>query len=853
MTLPAPRLDDRTFELLSDDAKRFIALRCPEWTDLSVHDPGTVLVEAFAYLTEALLYRLNRLPEKAYVEFLRLLGVALEAPTAARASLTFTIDAPAREELVVPAGTRVAAARGGPPGAAIVFATVSKATIPAGARETSALALHCEHVEGELVAVGTGLPGQSYAVQRPPIIAPSGDALDLVVGVELRADELGPGVVARRFGEKQFRIWLERGRAPGAEDDPCVYVADRLTGTLSFAPAIGLVDDRRRAGLPAFEVPGEGREIRAWYRRGGGPEGNVAAGELTSLKDLVAGAQVRVRNAGPAVGGRAAESVASALQRGPEELRDLRRAVTAGDFETLARRIGGVARARAVTQVELWEHGRPGTVEVVLVPELPPEVRGEDDAGVTAEALRARHAEGIRVRIQDDLDARRPIGTRCQVSWARYKTVVIKATVRAYRVADPEAVKAAVLSRLHRYVSPLPSPDGEGGAWPFGGELPRYTVSHIIHSVPGVSGVDSVRFVVDEVPASTAALAADSFQRRTWYAGGEGALYRTMSDAESWEQVGRFDGQQVTVVAAHGTRAGLVAAAAHVLPDMAKSLVHVSPDCGETWARPQEFTAVSDLAWTERDGKPLLLVATAEGLYELPASHEAPALQVAVAPGAPKLGLAAVACAQDARGNWIAAVAARDRKGVFLSGRGGATGTFVVQPDLQHQDVRRLEVQDDGVRTRIWAGLFTPSAEDKGNGCFFLETTGAGAWTPVSQGWEGGSCLALAFDGPTVYAATNHRGVLTLDASTSPLVWQKPPLGCGLPQRAGQQKPFEPVVAVAARRGIVLTGGAMGVFRRDPDEIYRHRSGREIEPEKLPIPSTSVLCSGRHDIHVEQG
>ena len=61
MALPVPNLDDRRFQDLVDDAKRQIARRCPEWTDHNVSDPGVTLVELFAYMTDQLIYRLNRL------------------------------------------------------------------------------------------------------------------------------------------------------------------------------------------------------------------------------------------------------------------------------------------------------------------------------------------------------------------------------------------------------------------------------------------------------------------------------------------------------------------------------------------------------------------------------------------------------------------------------------------------------------------------------------------------------------------------------------------------------------------------------------------------------------------------
>ena len=69
MTLPMPHLDDRRFQGLVDDAKRLIAARCPEWSDHNVSDPGVTLIEAFAFMTDELVYRLNRVPDKLYIAF----------------------------------------------------------------------------------------------------------------------------------------------------------------------------------------------------------------------------------------------------------------------------------------------------------------------------------------------------------------------------------------------------------------------------------------------------------------------------------------------------------------------------------------------------------------------------------------------------------------------------------------------------------------------------------------------------------------------------------------------------------------------------------------------------------------
>ncbi|WP_299539799.1 putative baseplate assembly protein [uncultured Streptomyces sp.] len=112
MALPSPNLDDRRFQQLVDEAKRYVQQRSPEWTDHNVSDPGVTLIETFAYMVDQLLYRLNRVPDKNYAAFLDLLGVTLFPPTAARAEVDFWLSAPQPETVLLPAGTEVATPRG---------------------------------------------------------------------------------------------------------------------------------------------------------------------------------------------------------------------------------------------------------------------------------------------------------------------------------------------------------------------------------------------------------------------------------------------------------------------------------------------------------------------------------------------------------------------------------------------------------------------------------------------------------------------------------------------------------------------------------------------------------------------
>ncbi|KOT36566.1 baseplate J family protein [Streptomyces caelestis] len=128
MALPSPNLDDRRFQQLVDEAKRYVRQRAPEWTDHNVSDPGVTLIETFAYLVDQLLYRLNRVPDKNYTAFLDLLGIRLFPPTAAGADVDFWLSAPQPDTVALPPGTEVTTA-GGESDEPVVFTTTDELRI----------------------------------------------------------------------------------------------------------------------------------------------------------------------------------------------------------------------------------------------------------------------------------------------------------------------------------------------------------------------------------------------------------------------------------------------------------------------------------------------------------------------------------------------------------------------------------------------------------------------------------------------------------------------------------------------------------------------------------------------------
>lgn len=130
MSIPQIVLDDRRFQDLVSEARLRVTRTCPEWTEHNVSDPGITLIELFAWMTDMLVYRVNRLPDKLHVALLELLGIRLQAPTAAFTELRFRLAGPARETVRLAAGdTEVGTIRTANE-ASIVFQTTEDFVIP---------------------------------------------------------------------------------------------------------------------------------------------------------------------------------------------------------------------------------------------------------------------------------------------------------------------------------------------------------------------------------------------------------------------------------------------------------------------------------------------------------------------------------------------------------------------------------------------------------------------------------------------------------------------------------------------------------------------------------------------------
>jgi predicted phage baseplate assembly protein len=608
--IPIPNLDDRRFQNLVDEAKRLVQKRCPEWTDHNVSDPGVTFIETFAYMTDLLLYRLNRVPDRNYLRFLELIGIRLFPPTAATVPVTFWLAAPQEQTITVPAGALVQTLRGEVPEETVVF-TVTETLDIVSAERTNIMSIdntgldrdHTQRVgvssffaftrqpEGNdtmlvglsqaapkciiLIRADCDIEGVGVDPTNPPLVweawadddwqpcevfldetgglnrtgsiiiqippghvesiihdqragwlrcrvidpvedmpfysaSPRVNALtSVVIGGTTEAENstiianeilgVSEGVPGQRFevenrpivpsraplrmqvgSEDGWEDWeeVESFADSGPEDKH--FRVDRAMGEILLGPAVRL----REGPLRYYgAVPQKGYGIRLIeYRSGGGRAGNVAQNALCIMKSSIPFV-TRVENRVPATGGVDGEEIEDAKLRGPITLRTLGRAVTAEDYEQLAREAAPeVARVRCVPASSPEE---AGVVRVLVVPA----VMGEDYRLRFEELV---PSEPTLKRIAEYLEQKRTIGARVVVEPPVYQGVTIVARIKARGGVDPARLEADASLALYKYLHPIEGgPDGRG--WPFGRPAHVGEVYATLQRLPGTELVESAR------------------------------------------------------------------------------------------------------------------------------------------------------------------------------------------------------------------------------------------------------------------------------------------------------------------------------------------------------------------------
>jgi hypothetical protein len=452
---------DKDFNSLRRALLRFAQYRLPEWTDRSPADFGMLMVDMFAFMGDVNLYYQDRIAEQTLIEFatersnvvnlLRLIGYELLQPVPAFAQVDLVFQ-PGIPSVVIPTG--------------LLFRTIGIAspqvfeylepdltinldsdqveTLSDGRRRYRDLPIRQgTTVAWHVIGTSTSEANQSFALNPGPVVPDT---------LEVEVDEGAGWIRWDRRDSLLYDIGPD-GRVRLSEPDARHYYV-RFDANSNAAVHFG---DGRFGRRPPMGP------IRATYRTGGGPAGNVPAGTIQEALSPVPNLD-EVTNRLPAAGGQDAESTADARRFGPLAFRSQDRAVTESDYETMAHLAGGVAKARARTRS--WN-----LVDLYVAP-----------AGESCRPV----PETLRRRLLAFLEDRRMAGTFVRVLDAGCVPIDISVEVAYDERYRGDAVRQGVEEAIAEHLA------YENVA--FGQSIYLSAVHNAIEDVPGVRLVTITRF-----------------------------------------------------------------------------------------------------------------------------------------------------------------------------------------------------------------------------------------------------------------------------------------------------------------------------------------------------------------------
>jgi hypothetical protein len=313
------------------------------------------------------------------------------------------------------------------------------------------------HGEGVAEALGSGNAAAEwprFALRQPPLTyvpqpaVPSGVESTL----EVRVDELKWHEVPTLYGRRPHeRVFTTRRQDDG-------------TTLVQFG------DGRTGARLPT------GREnVRAAYRKGIGPEGNLRAGQLSLLMTRALGLR-SVVNPIAATGGQAPQEMADARENAPLTLLTLGRVVSLRDYRDFARGYAGIGKAHVVWT---WDAGTRGVYVTVAGVDGAAVPAGSDPQTGLLSALATFGDAGVPARV------------------VSYRSVPfhVKAVVHCHPDYLPARVKAAVEAALAARFG--------FHAQKFGERVALSQVEAVMQGVPGVAWVEVTALHRDDAGAVT--------------------------------------------------------------------------------------------------------------------------------------------------------------------------------------------------------------------------------------------------------------------------------------------------------------------------------------------------------------
>jgi hypothetical protein len=344
----------------------------------------------------------------------------------------------------------------------------------------AAWASHRVRIELELLGSADGTPRQALRFAQVPVLA--GETVEVK---EWSGTGEGWRLVTANLADGDYRferdpvssaitaIWVQWRELPNLYSVDAfqrVFVLERATGLIRFGDGTH--------GM----VPPAGCPIVASYLSGGGLAGNVGPGTVTQLRSALPSV-ASITNPVAAGGGADSELLHDVTLRGPQQLRNRGRAISARDIEWIARDASPeVARARCLSVTGPAGHVQRGWITVIVLP------RSADVQPTPTAELQRRVSDSLRTYVPATVAA------RLQIAEPSYVPVSVAAEIVPIDPSEAAIVEALLRRRLNDFLHPLTGGDGSG--WEFGASLQLSNIASVIESTQGVDYARSIQLFV---------------------------------------------------------------------------------------------------------------------------------------------------------------------------------------------------------------------------------------------------------------------------------------------------------------------------------------------------------------------
>ncbi|KZE76668.1 hypothetical protein AV654_02925 [Paenibacillus elgii] len=256
------------------------------------------------------------------------------------------------------------------------------------------------------------------------------------------------------------------------------YRIDRSTGRIYFGDGI------HGKRLPNSDI----ERIKVNYKTGGGERGNLDRLAINQLQTSIAFIQ-SVVNHEPASGGCEPESLQEALKRGPQLVKHRGRAVTAEDYEWLAREAyPGIGKVKCLPGRNARMEKERGCVTLVVLPKM-----GFHDGPPFIE---------MKKRVENYLRERAAYPTAfpgsIQVIGPAWLEIGVQAVLAVKSMEEAAAAESQALSKIGRFLHPLYG-GLNGNGWEIGKPLHLSMFYALLKSIGSIHHVDRLTMTVTKL------------------------------------------------------------------------------------------------------------------------------------------------------------------------------------------------------------------------------------------------------------------------------------------------------------------------------------------------------------------